>query len=63
MSEEIRTLIDFATGDNWEIPLELYQRYERDCVQLKLSVPEGITCIQYWMSTLTDEERAMIALK
>jgi hypothetical protein len=63
MPDEIRTLIDFATGENWEMPLELYQRYERDCVQLKLKVPAGITCIQYWLTTLTKEERAMINKK
>ena len=63
MPDVIRTLIDFATGDNWEMPLELYLRYERDCVQLKLEVPDGITCIQYWLTTLTPEERAMINKK
>lgn len=57
---EVRTLIDFATGDNWEMPITLYERYERDCVQLQLTVPKGKTCIQYWMSLLSEEERMMI---
>ena len=57
---ELRTLIDFATGDNWDMPLALYQRYERDCLQLQLKVPKGFTCIEYWLTTLTTQERASI---
>ena len=57
---ELRTLIDFATGDNWEMPISLYEAYTEVCHQLKLTLPKGLTCIQYWMSTLTDEERIQI---
>jgi hypothetical protein len=60
MQSTHRTLIDFATGDNWEMPLHLYERYQRDCIQLQLKVPIGHTCIEYWFTTLTDEEKASI---
>ena len=60
MQSCLRTVIDFATGDNWETPLALYEKYDKACVQLQLKVPSGHTCIQHWLSTLTEEEKAMI---
>ena len=60
MQSPYRTLIDFATGENWEMPLALYEKYYRDCVELQLQVPKGMTCIEYWLTTLTDEERTSI---
>jgi RecB family endonuclease NucS len=55
-----RTLIDFATGENWEMPLALYEKYYRDCIQLQFQVPKGHTCIEYWFTTLTEEEQLLI---
>jgi hypothetical protein len=63
MSDVIRTLIDFATGDNWEMPLSLYERYQKECVEGQLTVPSGMTCIQFWLTTLTEEERKTITRK
>jgi hypothetical protein len=57
---DTRLLIDFATGENWEMPISIYERYHRDCIELKLEVPQGLTCIEYWLTTLTLEEKRMI---
>lgn len=56
MSSNVCTLIDFATGEKWDLPLPLYKKYESDFLQLKskdkLPVAD-MTFIQYWLSTLS----------
>ncbi len=54
---ELRTLIDYATGENWEMPVELYSRYLVE--QLNFS-EDGLTVIQQWIGSLTKEERQLI---
>ena len=53
-------LIDYATGDNWEMPTALFQKYHRECWQFS---EDDRTVIQQWMVTLTKEERAQIIKK
>ena len=63
---ELRTLIDFATGENWDMPLSLYERYEKDVVlRRKTNQPlcKNTTFIQYWISTLDEEDKAQIRKK
>ena len=57
---ELRILIDFANGENWEIPPHLYEDYLRVCDDLLLSLPDGLTCIQYWLSRLPADQIALV---
>ena len=64
MASDRRTLIDFATGENWEMPLHLYEKYEKDFLrwQLQDKLPiNGCTVIQHWLTTLVSEERELIS--
>lgn len=60
---ELRLLIDFATGENWEMPLHLYEHYEKICDELLLSLLNGLTCIQSWLTTLSVDERNLVLKK
>jgi len=51
---DTRLLIDFATGENWEMPVELYARFQVE--QYKFS-EDGLTVIQQWIQSLTIEEK------
>jgi hypothetical protein len=60
---ELRNLIDFASGNNWEMPLQLYQSCENDYLRLQLGgkLPlKDITPIELWLSTLTPAEKALL---
>ena len=50
-------LIDYATGENCEMPTALFQKYHNECWQY---LEDGRTVIQQWMVSLTKEERAQI---
>jgi len=54
---DTRILIDFATGDNWEMPKELFEKYHRECIHFS---PDGQTIIQQWIQSLSKEEKALI---
>jgi hypothetical protein len=58
-----RTVIDYATGENWEMPLELYDKYERDSVKKTNYTTTLYTWIQYWISTLSEEEKRLLVKK
>jgi len=60
---ELRMLIDFATGENWEMPAHLYEDYLSICNELTTRLPNGMTCIQYWLSTLSDDDRLLVRKK
>lgn len=61
METQTRILIDYATGENWELPLALYEKYGRDCGRVKHFESPSQTWIQYWMTTLSDEEKKLIS--
>jgi hypothetical protein len=63
MATNIRTLIDFATGENWDMPLELYETYERDLTLKKHANHFNLTLIQFWITTLSEEEKNRIVKK
>jgi hypothetical protein len=63
MATNTRTLIDFATGENWEMPLELYEIYEPDFSLKKQANHYNLTPIQYWMASLSEDEKNKIVKK
>ena len=60
MPSETRLLIDYATGDNWEMPKELFERYHHEYLHFS---NDGQTIIQQWMKSLAKEERELISKK
>jgi len=52
-----RVLIDFVTGDNWEMPIALYERFQVE--QYNFS-KDGQTVIQQWVASLTKEDKELI---
>jgi hypothetical protein len=63
MPSDTRTLIDFATGDNWKMPLELYEKYQKFYYNrdyLNKAIVTEFTLIQYWFTTLTQNEKEQI---
>ena len=60
MASNLRTIIDFATGDNWEMPLELYERFQ---IEWKKFSTDGQTIIQQWISSLSEAEKKKIVRK
>jgi len=60
MASNLRTIIDFATGDNWEMPLELYERFQVEWVKFS---SDGQTIIQQWISSLPQADKEKIVRK
>ena len=54
---DTRLLIDFATGENWEMPITLYERFQQE--QWRFSA-NGLTVIQQWIKSLKKEEQELI---
>ena len=52
---EVRILIDYATGENWEMPKELYERFLRFNTN-NVTLSKHLV-IEQWMAMLSDEDR------
>lgn len=58
MPSNMRILIDFSTGENWETPVWVYDIYQNDLLKLKGLHPGiGVTFIQFWLSILPADNR------
>ena len=53
---DTRLLTDFATGENWKMPISLYERFQLEQWQFS---GNGLTVIQQWIKSLTEEEREL----
>jgi hypothetical protein len=63
MQDALCTVIDYATGENWEMPLHLYLKYEYDTAHKKTYSDPSITWIEFWISTLEWDERELLTRK
>lgn len=66
MAVPLRILIDFATGDNWEMPIELYEKYQSDLALLQQKDKRffnGLTLIEFWIGTLNKQEKETVRKK
>lgn len=60
METAVRVIIDFATGENWEVPLFLYEKYARDTIEAGNFDCPFQTWTQYWLSMLSEEEGKLV---
>lgn len=59
--QPLRILIDYATGENWQMPAHLYEKYLAEKNSLKSSGKQ--TAIQAWLAALPIAERKQITPK
>ena len=52
-----RIIIDFATGESWEVPIYLYERYVSESPQL---IQNGKTVVEQWLASLPQEEKQLV---
>lgn len=64
MASNLRILIDYSTGENWEMPVWVYEKYQDELVKCKgVHQAKGMTFIQCWLVSLSEDERVQVEKK
>ena len=53
MPSTTRIIIDYVTGDSWEVPIPLYEKYVNESPNLQAN---SKTVVELWLESLTTEE-------
>ena len=57
MPSTTRIIIDFVTGESWEVPVHLYEKFVSESPHLH---EDGKTVVQQWLDSLSQEEKEKV---